>query len=212
AYFADRGEAEQRDTIVTADTAHGTNPASVTMAGYKLAKVRTDPRGNVDVAHLRELVSERTAGLMLTNPSTLGLFDEHIEEIAEIFHDVGALLYYDGANLNAVCGISRPGDMGFDIVHINLHKTFSQPHGGRGRRHARQRTMRAPQGGVRPPVRPSRDARVRVQCPLAEARGRHLCTRRREATDGLRLPSTDDLLPAGRSGGVDDRADGDRGQ
>ena len=132
AYFADIGEAERRDTIVTADTAHGTNPASVTMAGYKLAKVRTDPRGNVDVAHLRELVDERTAGLMLTNPSTLGLFDEHIEEIAAIFHDVGALLYYDGANLNAVCGISRPGDMGFDIVHINLHKTFSPPHGGGG--------------------------------------------------------------------------------
>ena len=132
AYFADRGEADQRDTIITADTAHGTNPASVTMAGYKLAKVQTDPRGNVDVAHLRELVNERTAGLMLTNPSTLGLFDEHIEEIAQIFHEVGALLYYDGANLNAVCGISRPGDMGFDIVHINLHKTFSQPHGGGG--------------------------------------------------------------------------------
>jgi glycine dehydrogenase subunit 2 len=131
AYFADRGE-HGRDTIVTADTAHGTNPASVTMAGYKLAKVRTDARGNLDVAHLRELVDERTAGLMLTNPSTLGLFDEHIEEIAAIFHDAGALLYYDGANLNAVCGISRPGDMGFDIVHINLHKTFSQPHGGGG--------------------------------------------------------------------------------
>ena len=132
AYFRDRGEAEQRDTIVTADTAHGTNPASVTMAGYKLAKVETDARGNVDVVHLRKLVDERTAGLMLTNPSTLGLFDEHIEEIAAIFHDAGALLYYDGANLNAVCGISRPGDMGFDIVHINLHKTFSQPHGGGG--------------------------------------------------------------------------------
>jgi glycine dehydrogenase subunit 2 len=132
AYFADRGEADQRDTIITADTAHGTNPASVTMAGYKLAKVETDARGNVDVAHLREMVNERTAGLMLTNPSTLGLFDEHIEEIAQIFHGAGALLYYDGANLNAVCGISRPGDMGFDIVHINLHKTFSQPHGGGG--------------------------------------------------------------------------------
>jgi glycine dehydrogenase subunit 2 len=132
AYFTDRGEGDQRDTIITADTAHGTNPASVTMAGYKLAKVETDARGNVDVAHLREMVDERTAGLMLTNPSTLGLFDEHIEEIAEIFHEAGALLYYDGANLNAVCGISRPGDMGFDIVHINLHKTFSQPHGGGG--------------------------------------------------------------------------------
>ncbi len=92
----------------------------------------TDKRGNLDVGHLRDLVDERTAGLMLTNPSTLGLFDEHIEEVAAIFHEVGALLYYDGANLNAVCGISRPGDMGFDIVHINLHKTFSQPHGGGG--------------------------------------------------------------------------------
>jgi glycine dehydrogenase subunit 2 len=132
AYFTDRGEGEQRDTIITADTAHGTNPASVTMAGYKLQKVETDARGNIDVAHLREMVNERTAGLMLTNPSTLGLFDEHIEEIASIFHAVGGLLYYDGANLNAVCGISRPGDMGFDIVHINLHKTFSQPHGGGG--------------------------------------------------------------------------------
>jgi glycine dehydrogenase subunit 2 len=132
AYFNDRGEGAQRDTVITADTAHGTNPASVTMAGYKLAKVRTDARGNLDVAHLRELVDERTAGLMLTNPSTLGLFDENIEDVETIFHDAGALLYYDGANLNAVCGISRPGDMGFDIVHINLHKTFSQPHGGGG--------------------------------------------------------------------------------
>jgi glycine dehydrogenase subunit 2 len=130
AYFADRGE--ERDTVVTADTAHGTNPASVTMAGYTLAKVQTDARGNLDVEHLREIVNERTAGLMLTNPSTLGLFDENIVEVARIFHDAGALLYYDGANLNAVCGISRPGDMGFDIVHYNLHKTFSQPHGGGG--------------------------------------------------------------------------------
>jgi glycine dehydrogenase subunit 2 len=132
AYFADRGEGEQRRKIVIPDTAHGTNPASVTMAGYELTPVDTDPRGNIDVDHLRERVDEHTAGLMLTNPSTLGLFDENIEEIAAIFHGVGALMYYDGANLNAVCGISRPGDMGFDIVHINLHKTFSQPHGGGG--------------------------------------------------------------------------------
>jgi len=130
AYFAERGE--QRDTVITADTAHGTNPASVTMAGYKLQKVGTDARGNLDLDDLRAKVNERTAGLMLTNPSTLGLFDESIEDVAGIFHDAGALLYYDGANLNAVCGISRPGDMGFDIVHINLHKTFSQPHGGGG--------------------------------------------------------------------------------
>jgi glycine dehydrogenase subunit 2 len=132
AYFADRGEAEQRRTVITADTAHGTNPASVTMAGYNLQKVETDLRGNLDLDDLRAKVNEETAGLMLTNPSTLGLFDEHIEQVAAIFHDAGALLYYDGANLNAVCGISRPGDMGFDIVHINLHKTFSQPHGGGG--------------------------------------------------------------------------------
>jgi glycine dehydrogenase subunit 2 len=132
AYFADRGEGEQRRTVITADTAHGTNPASVTMAGYDLQKVETDARGNLDLDDLRAKVNEETAGLMLTNPSTLGLFDEHIEEVAAIFHDAGALLYYDGANLNAVCGISRPGDMGFDIVHINLHKTFSQPHGGGG--------------------------------------------------------------------------------
>ncbi len=132
AYFADRGEADARDTVFVADTAHGTNPASVTMAGYRLEKVGTDPRGNLDLDSLRANVGERTVGLMLTNPSTLGLFDEAIEEVAQIFHDAGALLYYDGANLNAVCGISRPGDMGFDIVHYNLHKTFSQPHGGGG--------------------------------------------------------------------------------
>jgi glycine cleavage system P protein (glycine dehydrogenase) subunit 2 len=132
AYFADRGEGEQRRVVLTADTAHGTNPASVAMGGFELQKVETDARGNLDLDDLRAKVDGRTAGLMLTNPSTLGLFDEHIEEVSAIFHDAGALLYYDGANLNAVCGISRPGDMGFDIVHINLHKTFSQPHGGGG--------------------------------------------------------------------------------
>jgi glycine cleavage system P protein (glycine dehydrogenase) subunit 2 len=132
AYFADRGEESRRRKVVIPDTAHGTNPASVTMAGFEVTHVKTDARGNIDVEDLRGKVDEHTAALMLTNPSTLGLFDERIEEIAEIFHGVGALMYYDGANLNAVCGISRPGDMGFDIVHINLHKTFSQPHGGGG--------------------------------------------------------------------------------
>ncbi len=132
AYFAARGEGEQRRKVVIPDTAHGTNPASVTMAGYELTPVQTDARGNIDVDDLRGKVDEHTAALMLTNPSTLGLFDENIEEIERIFHGAGALMYYDGANLNAVCGISRPGDMGFDIVHINLHKTFSQPHGGGG--------------------------------------------------------------------------------
>jgi glycine dehydrogenase subunit 2 len=132
AYFDELGQSEQRRKVVIPDTAHGTNPASVTMAGYEVTPVKTDPRGNIDVDDLREKVDEHTAALMLTNPSTLGLFDENIDEIAAIFHGAGALMYYDGANLNAVCGISRPGDMGFDIVHINLHKTFSQPHGGGG--------------------------------------------------------------------------------
>src|SRR6188508_647838 len=132
AYFADRGEADTRRKIVIPDTAHGTNPASVTMAGFELTHVQTDARGNIDVEDLRGKVDGHSAGLMLTNPSTLGLFDENIEEIERIFHGAGALMYYDGANLNAVCGISRPGDMGFDIVHFNLHKTFSQPHGGGG--------------------------------------------------------------------------------
>jgi glycine dehydrogenase subunit 2 len=132
AYFEDKGEAAQRRKVVIPDTAHGTNPASVTMAGFELTHVQTDARGNIDVEDLRSKVDEGTAALMLTNPSTLGLFDENIEEIERIFHGAGALMYYDGANLNAVCGISRPGDMGFDVVHINLHKTFSQPHGGGG--------------------------------------------------------------------------------
>jgi glycine dehydrogenase subunit 2 len=132
AYFEDKGESEQRRKVVIPDTAHGTNPASVTMAGYEMTHVQTDARGNIDVEDLRGKVDENTAALMLTNPSTLGLFDENIEEIERIFHGAGALMYYDGANLNAVCGVSRPGDMGFDIVHINLHKTFSQPHGGGG--------------------------------------------------------------------------------
>ena len=132
AYFSERGEGDVRRRIVIPDTAHGTNPASVTMTGYELTPVKTDQRGNIDIHDLRTKVDGQTAGLMLTNPSTLGLFDENIEEITRIFHEAGALMYYDGANLNAVCGISRPGDMGFDVVHINLHKTFSQPHGGGG--------------------------------------------------------------------------------
>jgi len=104
----------------------------VTMAGYEAVKVGTDEQGNVDLDDLRAKADEDVACLMLTNPNTLGLFDPNIEEIARIVHDAGAILYYDGANLNAIVGISRPGDMGFDIVHFNLHKTFTQPHGGGG--------------------------------------------------------------------------------
>jgi len=130
AYHEDRGET--RHKVLTPDTAHGTNPATVTMGGYELVKVATAPDGGVDVDDLRAKANEDVACLMLTNPNTLGVFDRNIEEIARIVHDVGATLYYDGANLNAVVGISRPGDMGFDIVHFNLHKTFTQPHGGGG--------------------------------------------------------------------------------
>ena len=130
AYHADRGE--RRTTVLTPDTAHGTNPASVTMAGYELVKVATDERGGVDVDDLRSKVTDDLACMMLTNPNTLGLFDENITEIAAIVHEAGGTLYYDGANLNAIMGHSRPGDMGFDIVHVNLHKSFSQPHGGGG--------------------------------------------------------------------------------
>jgi glycine dehydrogenase subunit 2 len=130
AYHEDRGE--HRTKILTPDTAHGTNPATVTMAGYELVKIGTDAYGNVDVEDLRAKADTDVACLMLTNPSTLGLFEPQIEEIARIVHSVGATLYYDGANLNAIMGICRPGDMGFDIVHFNLHKSFTQPHGGGG--------------------------------------------------------------------------------
>ncbi len=130
AYHESRGE--QRTKVLTPDTAHGTNPATVTMAGYEVVKVGTNADGGVDVDDLRTKVDDQVACLMLTNPNTLGVFDPNIEEIARLVHDVGATLYYDGANLNAVMGKSRPGDMGFDIVHYNLHKSFTQPHGGGG--------------------------------------------------------------------------------
>jgi glycine dehydrogenase subunit 2 len=130
AYHDDRGE--QRAKVLTPDTAHGTNPATVTMAGYEVVKVATDDRGGVDVDDLRDKADDQVACLMLTNPNTLGVFDENITEIARVTHDVGGTLYYDGANLNAIMGWTRPGDMGFDIVHLNLHKSFSQPHGGGG--------------------------------------------------------------------------------
>jgi glycine dehydrogenase subunit 2 len=130
AFHADRGEV--RHKVLAPDTSHGTNPASVTMAGYEIVKVATDERGGVEMDDLRAKVDEDVACLMLTNPNTLGLFDENIAEIAGLIHEAGGTLYYDGANLNAVMGHSRPGDMGFDIVHVNLHKSFSQPHGGGG--------------------------------------------------------------------------------
>lgn len=130
AYHADRGRNPTR--VLTPDTAHGTNPASVTMAGYDVVKVATNEKGGVDLEDLKSKIDDDIACLMLTNPNTLGVFDENIVEMASLVHEAGGLLYYDGANLNAIMGQARPGDMGFDIVHVNLHKSFSQPHGGGG--------------------------------------------------------------------------------
>ena len=132
AYHRQRGEDQQRREILVPDSAQGTNPASAHMAGFVVREVPSDNRGGVDVAALKSMLGPQTAGLMLTNPNTLGLFEENIAEIAELVHAAGGLLYYDGANANAILGITRPGDMGFDIVHFNLHKTFSTPHGGGG--------------------------------------------------------------------------------
>ena len=123
---------DRRTKVIIPDSAHGTNPASVTLAGYEALEVPSDRRGLVDLDALRDVLDEDVAGLMLTNPNTLGLFERDIEKIAAALHSVGGLLYYDGANFNSIVGIVRPGDMGFDIVHMNLHKTFATPHGGGG--------------------------------------------------------------------------------
>lgn len=130
AYHSARGE--HRDKVIVPDSAHGTNPASVTMAGLKAVTIPSNADGSVNLDALRDAVGPDTAALMLTNPSTLGLFEQQILTIAQIVHEAGGLLYYDGANANAILGHARPGDMGFDVVHLNLHKTFSTPHGGGG--------------------------------------------------------------------------------
>jgi glycine dehydrogenase subunit 2 len=132
AYHRLNDEGEKRKEVIVPDSAHGTNPASAAMAGFNVVVVKSNGDGCVDLKALETAVSERTAGLMLTNPNTLGLFERNIEEVAKTIHEVGGLLYYDGANLNPLLGKARPGDMGFDIVHINIHKTFSTPHGGGG--------------------------------------------------------------------------------
>ncbi len=131
AHHRARGQA-QRSEVIAPDSSHGTNPATAATLGYKLITVHSDARGRVDLEELKRLVSDRTAALMLTNPSTLGLFDEQVSEMSAIVHDAGGMMYYDGANLNAIMGVVRPGDMGFDVVHLNLHKTFTTPHGGGG--------------------------------------------------------------------------------
>lgn len=131
AYLREKGQ-NQRNKIIVPDSAHGTNPASANVAGFDIVEVKSAPDGGVDLEDLKAKMNDEIAGLMLTNPSTLGLFEKNIVEIAEIVHEGGGLLYYDGANLNAILSKARPGDMGFDVVHYNLHKTFSTPHGGGG--------------------------------------------------------------------------------
>ncbi|GAC1563269.1 MAG: aminomethyl-transferring glycine dehydrogenase subunit GcvPB [Herpetosiphon sp.] len=131
AYHHQQG-AEERVEILCPDSAHGTNPATAAMVGMKVVEVKTDRNGNVDLDDLRSKVGPRTAGLMLTNPNTLGLFDEHVRQVAAMVHEAGGLMYGDGANFNAILGIVRPGDVGFDFMHYNLHKTFTTPHGGGG--------------------------------------------------------------------------------
>jgi glycine dehydrogenase subunit 2 len=131
AYHDARGDTA-RSEILVPNAAHGTNPATAVMCGYTVKEIPTDREGNVDLEALKAAVGPQTAGLMLTNPSTLGVFEKTIQEIQKLVHDAGGLLYYDGANLNAILGRVRPGDMGFDVIHMNLHKTFSTPHGGGG--------------------------------------------------------------------------------
>jgi glycine dehydrogenase subunit 2 len=131
AYHVAQGDLARREVLIP-DAAHGTNPATAIMCGFTVREIPTDPNGDVDLAALRQAVGPQTAGLMLTNPSTLGVFERRIAEIAAIVHEAGGLLYYDGANLNAILGKTRPGDMGFDVMHLNLHKTFATPHGGGG--------------------------------------------------------------------------------
>ena len=131
AYHNKRGD-DQRTEILVPDAAHGTNPATAIMCGYSVREIPTNDQGDVDLEALKQALGPTTAGIMLTNPSTLGVFERKIAQIADLVHEAGGLLYYDGANLNAILGKTRPGDMGFDVIHMNLHKTFSTPHGGGG--------------------------------------------------------------------------------
>lgn len=131
AYHDSRGDAK-RTKIIVPDSAHGTNPSSAQVAGFDIVEIKSDKYGAVDIDELKAALNDEVAGLMLTNPSTLGLFEKNIKVIADLVHEAGGLLYYDGANMNAIMGITRPGDMGFDVMHFNLHKTFSTPHGGGG--------------------------------------------------------------------------------
>ncbi|HET7636830.1 MAG TPA: aminomethyl-transferring glycine dehydrogenase subunit GcvPB, partial [Candidatus Limnocylindria bacterium] len=132
AYHRSRGEGEQRRVVLVPDSAHGTNPATATMAGYSTVTIRSNARGGIDLGALRDALGPETAALMITNPSTLGIFEDQIDQVIEAVHAAGAIAYMDGANLNAILGRFRPGEAGFDVMHFNLHKTFSTPHGGGG--------------------------------------------------------------------------------
>ena len=151
-YHDARGDSKRRKIIVP-DSAHGTNPATAAMCGYEVVNIASAPNGCVDLEALKAVLGDDTAGLMLTNPNTVGIFDDNILEITRLVHEAGGLCYYDGANLNAVMGVVRPGDMGFDCIHMNLHKTFATPHGGGGPGRG-ARGGPAPRGPGRPPPLP----------------------------------------------------------
>jgi len=229
AYHEARGD-ERRKRVLVPDTAHGTNPASVVRCGFTPTQIESDERGRVSLSALEQALGDDVAAIMLTNPNTLGLFEDDILQVAEMVHEAGALLYCDGANMNATMGIARPGDMGFDCMHFNLHKTFSTPHGGGGpgagpiavKEHLEPylpdpRIVRdgddfrlewkgAPSIGK---VHGFLHARVRARRHLDPTGPRRPHLGHRQAAHGLRLPSAHGVLPAHRQRGHHDRADGD---
>ncbi len=212
AYLEKQGN--PRKKVLIPDSAHGTNPATAVIAGYEVENIRSESHGQIDVEKLRDLVTGEVAALMITNPSTLGIFEQRIPEIAQILHSKGALLYMDGANMNALTGVTRPGDLGVDVMHLNLHKTFSTPHGGGGpgaRGAECELHSKAARGRFRFAVFPALDARSGVQRRYAEEKR---CEHHGhcKTVDRLRLPSLHDGVSADCSWSHDDRADGIRVQ
>ncbi len=222
AYLEKQGNARKK--VLIPDSAHGTNPATAVIAGYEVQNIKSESHGQIDVDKLRDLVTEDVAALMITNPSTLGIFEERIPEIAEILHAKGALLYMDGANMNALTGVTRPGDLGVDVMHLNLHKTFSTPHGGGGpgagpvamkkflepfrpvpiaECELHSQTFRR---RLRFALFPALDARSGLQRREAETQRREHHGYR-QAADRLRIPSLYHRVSVDCSRRVDDRAD-----
>src|SRR5574340_809758 len=219
AYHASRGDAARTEMLVP-DAAHGTNPATAAMCGYTAKEIPTDAQGNVNLAALEAAVGPHTAGLMLTNPSTLGVFEKNIEAIERIVHGAGGLLYYDGANLNAILGKVKPGDMGFDVIHVNLHKTFSTPHGGGGggaghaaRGGIRRAQCQLPDGGAQTGrVRgglsgTAREPRIHRDAQGAQGKNRRLRHGFRQAPARQGVSCAHHLFSAARAGMPADRAD-----